>query len=230
MSDQDTDREQPEPMAAFFDARSQSYDDHMRRSVTHFHQFYAAVAAAFDPTEEAVEVLDVGCGTGLELEGILARMPNAAVTGIDLSGEMLARLREKYEGRARALRLIQASYLSADLGERQYDYVVAVMTLHHLLPETRQRLYERIRRALKPGGVYVEGDWVVPAEKERGYLAAYRASLEAGEGVEDGSHHLDVPLSLETLRGLLLGAGFCRFEPVWHEGEAGVFVAAPCWG
>ncbi|MGD8791888.1 MAG: class I SAM-dependent methyltransferase [Anaerolineae bacterium] len=215
----------PEAMADFFEARSGGYDEHMRRAVASFDAFYEAVAQPFTPTDDEVEILDLGCGTGLELGPIVERAPNALITAVDLSAGMLARLRAKYAGRIGRLALVHESYLSWPMAEAGYDYVVAVMTLHHLLPDRKRALYARIRRALRPGGIYVEGDWVVPPEKEAYYLQAYHERLAQVEEPEEGAYHLDIPFSLETQRRLLVEAGFAGVRVIWNKDEAAVYVA-----
>ena len=76
--------EKPEPMATFFNGRAAGYDDYMRDIVfsdTTFAQFYQAVAAPIEKTDEALKILDLGCGTGLEIEALyheqVAGMPQA---------------------------------------------------------------------------------------------------------------------------------------------------------
>ena len=86
---------------------------------------------------------------------------------IDLSEKMLDLFREKHAGHLSQITLIRASYLDVVLESGSFDYAVSVMTLHHLYPETKRHLYEKIRSWLKPGGTYIEGDYVVSEEKER---------------------------------------------------------------
>lgn len=220
-----TERPQPERMSDFFDARSEGYEKHMERTVTSFSGFYEAIASPFPETEDALNILDIGCGTGLELDVILSRAPNAIVTGIDVSAGMLNRLREKHVDRADRLRLVQGSYLEIPLGEGAYDYAVSVMTLHHLLPPNKRDLYCRIRRALKREGAYVEGDWVVSPEEERRHLAEYEEQMRAIGASEGGSYHIDVPLSLETQTRLLKAAGFSTVDVIWQADGNSVYVA-----
>jgi tRNA (cmo5U34)-methyltransferase len=213
-------------MGAFFDHRAAGYDAHMQRSVVSFEAFYAAVAQPIPRTQTVLHVLDVGCGTGLELDPIFGRAPNVRITGIDLSEGMLAALRGKFAARMDQITLTQGSYLDTPFGEGGYDYAVSVMTLHHLLPPRKALLYTKIRRALKPGGGYIEGDYVVSKAEEERLTNAFRQTADsAGPGAEAGAYHLDIPLALETQRRLLLEAGFAGVEVIWHEGEAAVYVA-----
>jgi len=57
---------------------------------------HRATATRVPRTRERVRILDVGCGTGLELEYILERAPNARITATDQAPRMLAELERKY--------------------------------------------------------------------------------------------------------------------------------------
>jgi tRNA (cmo5U34)-methyltransferase len=212
-----------EEMERFFDARAQGYDEHMRSVVRSFESFYDGIAAPIPATDASIRVLDLGCGTGLELAGIWARAPRARITGIDLSAEMLARLRARWTTRASQLELIKGSYLQHPLGERAFDCAVSVMTLHHLVPHQKLDLYSRVRASLMPGGVYVEGDYVVEPAEEARLLAAYDEAIRT-ERPGAPQRHIDVPASLATQEELLRDAGFTGFRLCWREGDAAIYA------
>jgi hypothetical protein len=97
--------------------------------------------------------------------------------------------------------------------------------MHHLLPETKQGLYKRICRSLKPVGKYIEGDYVVSRKRERELLAAFQRKYAAIDAAREGSYHIDIPFCLDTQVELLLGAGFSEVDIAWHGHEAAVMVA-----
>ncbi len=218
-------RRKPEEMASFFDARADGYDAHMRRTVQSFEAFYRAVAEPIVETACPVEILDIGCGTGLELDAIFQKAPRAEVTCMDLSANMLAELARKHAAFAGQIKLVQGSYLFEPFGEGRFDYAVSTMTVHHLLHEAKRDLYRRIRESLKAEGIYIEGDYVVSPEEERQYLGEYPVQVRLAGATSDGSHHIDIPFSVDTQTRLLTEAGFSRVEVVWHEGAAAVMVA-----
>jgi tRNA (cmo5U34)-methyltransferase len=76
------------------------------------------------------------------------------------------------------------------------------MTLHHLLPDKKLELYRNIRQTLKPGGKYMEGDYIVSPEKEAECLAQFEELRRDREDIDDGSHHIDIPMSTATLEDL----------------------------
>jgi tRNA (cmo5U34)-methyltransferase len=214
-----------EQMAAFFDRRADSYDAHMRRVVTDFDGFYRAVAQPIERTEKAITILDLGCGTGLELGFIFDRAPNGQVTAVDLSREMLSRLSEKYADRSDQLTVIATSYLALAIEPARWDHIVSAMTMHHLTYGEKLRLYRAIRRGLKPGGSYIEGDYVVSREEAAEHLARYQQFRREHPGVADGAYHVDIPFCIETQLELLSTAGFSEADVVWQAGAAAVFVA-----
>jgi tRNA (cmo5U34)-methyltransferase len=217
--------ERPEKMTDFFDERSHGYDEHMQQSIASFQAFYEAIAQPMPCTEEVLHILDIGCGTGLEFGPILRRAPNARITGIDLSERMLEQLRSKYVRRLGQITLVQGSFLEVPFDEAEYDYAVSVMTLHHLLPARKRQLYGKIRQALKAKGRYIEGDYVVSKEKAEQMFTEYQESVRFMERCREGNYHVDIPLTMEMQRELLLNAGFAKVEMIWEEGEAAVYVA-----
>jgi len=221
--------EKPENMAAFFDARAAGYDDYMRDDIfpgTMFAQFYQAMSSPIEKTGEPLNILDLGCGTGLEIEALLHRVPNASITGVDLAKNMLELLRQRYVAHVSQITLVADSYLTMPFGTQAYDHIVSALALHHLLRDTKRELYVKIHAALKPGGKYIEGDSVIPAEMESQFLAEYHQQLAGMPQAQDGHYHIDVPFSIDTQRSLLLEAGFKNFELVWQKDSTAVWNVA----
>ena len=148
-----------EKMGAFFDARLEGYEEHQLTAIEGAREFYPFTAGLL-PAEPGARVLDLGCGTGLELEGYFARNPAAAVTGIDLAPGMLEALRRKFPGKD--LTLILGSYFDAELGEGVFDAAVSVESLHHFTKAEKIPLYEKLHRALKPCGYFILTDYFAP--------------------------------------------------------------------
>ena len=195
-----------EKMTDFFAARIDGYDAHMKRDIVGASEFYAFTASQL-PDDPGAQVLDLGCGTGLELEEYFARNPGARVTGIDLSEVMLDALKAKFADRA--LTLIHGSYFDVPLGENQYDGAVSVESLHHFPAEMKAALYGRLHAALRDGGAFILTDYFAEsAELERQYFQEFEA-MKAEQDVEDGEiYHYDTPLLVEHEMDILRRAGF----------------------
>jgi tRNA (cmo5U34)-methyltransferase len=229
---QDTEQvEEMEPveeMAAFFDARAVGYDDYIRETIFAgiFAPFYEAVSAPIGRTEEPLRILDLGCGTGLEIEALLESVPNALITGVDVAENMLDLLRTRYATHMGQITLVADSYQTMPFGTQAYDHVISVMSFHHMLRDTKREMYAKIHAALKLGGKYIEGDSVIPLEMEDQFLAEYYECAATVPPAPDGQYHIDVPFSIETQKALLLEAGFKDFELVWQKDSSAVWNIA----
>ena len=55
-------------------------------------------------------ILEIGCGTGRNIEALCRRFPEAKITGVDLSSQMLDQAWSKLKSSIGRVRLIQAAY------------------------------------------------------------------------------------------------------------------------
>lgn len=206
-----TEDEPLETMGGFFDRRVDSYEDHMRPWRAYYRWLGELIPA------QAETLLDLGCGTGLELDEIFRLHPDIRVTGIDLAPGMLARLREKHP--ERNLTLTVGDYLTVPLAPCAFDVAVAFETLHHFPPETKLGLFRRIFAALRPGGMLLEGDYIAESDEMETYLFQELARRRARQHVPEGTFvHFDTPLTLAHELSLLSQAGFTA-EVLGYRGE-----------
>ena len=151
-----------ERMDCFFEARLDGYDEHMRRDIESADEFYPFTAERL-PAAPNCRILDLGCGTGLELEELFLRNPSAKVTGIDLSQGMLSALKKKFVDRD--VSLIVGSYFSVPFGVDAFDAAVSVESLHHFTKEEKIPLYAKLCRALKKNGYFILTDYFSPSDE-----------------------------------------------------------------
>ncbi len=197
-----------EPMAAFFDVRADGYEAHMRHH-RDLDRLYAAVAEHIAQTDAPITILDLGCGTGMELAPVLKRAPNARITCVDVSAAMLDLLRQAYADRMEQITVVQASYLDWPYPQEAFDYALSTYSLHHLLPERKTAIYRNILAALKNGGCYIEADYMVREKEMAEALRQYHEKM-AVLGGASGEYHIDIPFTPEVQVGLLREAGFAR--------------------
>lgn len=194
-----------EGMGDFFTSRLEGYEDHM-----------SIWAKAYVRMAELVPrncrtLLDLGCGTGLELDEIYRKLPDVQVTGVDLCEAMLGELARKHADKAP--KLICADYFAADLGESAFDVAISFETLHHFTAEKKREGFEKICRALKPGGVYIQADYIACCDEEESLLFDVCAKKRARDGIaEDVFVHFDTPLTLEHEMEAMRAAGFAQVE------------------
>jgi Methylase involved in ubiquinone/menaquinone biosynthesis len=214
-----------EKMDDFFAARVDGYDEHMRTNIEGASGFYAYTASLL-PRAAGSRVLDLGCGTGLELEEYFRLSPDAAVTGIDLSDAMLQALKAKLGNRN--IRLINASYFDEPLGEKTFDAAVSVESLHHFPAEQKERLYTKLHAALEENGCFVLTDYFAESEDLEKEYFRNLAQLKQEQGLpDDVFFHYDTPLTVEHEMDVLRRAGFrdVRIMQQWGESTCTVLAS-----
>ena len=205
-----------EKMGDFFEARLDGYDEHMLKNIESASEFYPFTAEQL-PMGEGSRVLDLGCGTGLELEEYYARNPSACVTGIDLSRGMLSALEQKFPDKK--ISLLCGSYFDLPLGEGVYDAAVSVESLHHFTKEEKIPLYAKLLCALKAGGYFILTDYFAVSDAEERMHRENFAALKAEQGIADGEfYHYDTPLTIRNETEALMTAGFASVEVIGNWG------------
>ena len=212
-----------EKMDEFFENRLSDYDRHMLADIDGASGFYAYTAAKL-PTAPGTRILDLGCGTGLELEQYFPLNPTAHVTGIDLSKAILEALAAKFPDKA--LTLIHASYFGLDLGSEQYHAAVSVESLHHFTADLKMTLYQKLHRSLKPAGYFILTDYFAESEAlEKEYFANLE-NLKREQGItDDAFYHYDTPLTVEHEMEILTKAGFPQVEILKSWGSTHTVIA-----
>ena len=193
-------------MADFFEARLDMYDNHMKNDIEGAKEFYPFTAECLTKTSGAT-VLDLGCGTGLELEEYFKLNPTAEITGVDLSGGMLKVLSEKFSDKN--LTLIEGSYFDVPFGENKFDSAVSVESLHHFTKEQKLPLYERLCKSLKADGYFILTDYFAPDDEYEKFYRNELIRLKNEQGIADNEfYHYDTPLTVQHETEALLEAGF----------------------
>lgn len=211
-----------EKMDDFFTARVEGYDEHMIANVEGCREAYPKVAKLVPHGVQTL--LDLGCGTGLELDHIFRLYPQIVVTGIDLTQAMLDKLRKKHPDKA--LHLICGDYFTVDFGKECFDCAVSFETMHHFSKESKTKLYRRVCDALKEGGVYIECDYMVETQAEEDLWFSENARFRREAGIpHDVYCHYDTPCTIENQLFMFREAGFTSAVHVFRIGGTSIIVA-----
>ena len=214
--------EKLEKMSDFFTCRAESYDEHMLCEVDGCREGYEKMADLVPC--DCKELLDLGCGTGLELDPIFRKHPDLSVTGIDLTAAMLRKLREKYPDKA--LDLICGDYFKEDFGTERFDCAVSFQTMHHFTREKKTELYKRIYASLKKDGVYIECDYMVETQSEEDHWFSENDRIRKEQGIAaDEFYHYDTPCTVDNQIEMLKKAGFSFVKKVFRKENTTMLVA-----
>lgn len=108
-----------------------------------------ALLRRLPPTVQPSRILEVGCGTGRNLASLARLFPEAELTGIDLSAEMLTRARQRLQIHGDRVHLEQQAYGQKDIG--QFDLIIASYALSMFNPGWNHAL-DAMRNDLAPNG------------------------------------------------------------------------------
>ena len=212
-----------EKMSDFFEARLDGYNSHMMTNIECASEFYPFTAKQL-PTAENCCILDLGCGTGLELQEYYKLNSSAKVTGIDLSEGMLTELQRKFVGKD--ITLILGSYFDVPLGENVFDAAISVESLHHFTKEEKVGLYSKLHIALKDDGYFILTDYFSLSDDEERMHRNNLIALKTEQGITDDEfYHYDTPLTVKHELEALVEAGFASVE-VLNNWEATYTVKA----
>jgi len=139
-----------------------TYLAEMAEEIPGYQELQEAVVAATAGVR-AARVLELGTGTGETAMRVRANHPGADWVGIDASEPMLARARERLSGAD-----LRLQRLEDELPAGPFDLVVSALAVHHLDGPGKRDLFLRIARVLRPDGVFVLGDVVVPPSGQPG--------------------------------------------------------------
>ena len=199
-----------EKMADFFEKRLDGYDEHMLKDIESAGEFYPFTAKCL-PITPKCRILDLGCGTGLELQEYYLLNPSAKVTGIDLSQGMLSALKKKFADKD--ITLVCGSYFDLPFGENAFDSAVSVESLHHFTKTEKIPLYTKLRTALKDDGYFILTDYFSLSDEEERAHRNDLAALKTAQGIgDDEFYHYDTPLTVQHETDALLEAGFIKVE------------------
>ncbi|MDO5046630.1 class I SAM-dependent methyltransferase [Campylobacter sp.] len=147
-------------------------------------------------------VLDVGCGGGLNLKNIAAKLKSGQIFGVDYSKDCVEYCKKLNQDAVRKgkMQILEASVENLPFEEAKFDLITAFETIY-FWPDLRQNLKE-VNRVLKPAGSF--------------YIFTELALEEKNKIWEKWVPNMRVYTSSE-LFDMLREAGFSNTENIAHE-------------
>jgi demethylmenaquinone methyltransferase/2-methoxy-6-polyprenyl-1,4-benzoquinol methylase len=109
----------------------------------------------FQANKDNIEVIDLMTGMGETWYAVKRKFPNARLSALDFSSEMLKNAKKKNKQHfGNKINLLQQDVLENDLPSNHYDVVVCAFGLKTLGSEQLQTLAKEVRRILKEGGQF----------------------------------------------------------------------------
>lgn len=185
--------ERNQKVRAFFNEKFDGYDD------VHEEFMGTKTVLADNLDKDTKRILDLGAGTGLELIHLFELFPDAEVTVIDITENMLEKLKQR--SFADRVTTICGDFFEVSFGEN-YDAVISTSALHHFKKEEKMVLYKKIFECLKNNGEFINCDYIaLTQEIEDEQLYELEHNM-------DDDKHIDIPLTVENELEILKTVGF----------------------
>lgn len=185
--------ERNQKQRTFFNEKIDSYDQ--------VHETYMEtkkmLAESLD--KDTKRILDLGAGTGLELIHLFEVFPDASVTVVDISENMLNELSKR--NFANRVTTICGDFFEVDFGNN-YDAVISTSALHHFKPQEKVTLYKKIYDCLKENGQFINCDKISLNQEDQEH------SMYELEHNIDNYKHIDTPLTVDNEISILGQVGF----------------------
>ncbi len=209
-----------------FDEVAAEFDETMQKLIPHYHQLLDSLVEAlpYQPND-SFRIIDLGCGTGCIGQRVLRRFPNARLTCVDFSRQMLLMAEQKLSS---LYPTVGISYCQADFNEfdftQPYEAIVSSLALHHLADDERkQGFYHKIWQALTADGIHMNMENVMSSNQrlQELYIQKWHDFMALSYGEEEiqtkwlaGYYEDDRPISLSKHFAMMEAAGFCEVDVV----------------
>jgi len=204
-----------EKMAEHFDKEAEKHDSFFLDELG-LKEFYDEIENQLGKCNRNKNILVLGCGSGLEVERIKTE---SKVTAVDISENMIMKLKEKKLHNLVTLKTICGSFLDITFEKNHYDIVLSCYAMHHFNETQKIALYKKLNNSLAKNGVFLNGDSMVNTLEEEKERFERAQQIYDEKNMPFASLHIDVHFCYEHELEVLHEAGFDEviLERKWHK-------------
>lgn len=215
---------------------SAQYDRDIRNSIPFHEEIHEAIQSFIMDTWAPLaplDILDLGVGTGLTSKVIQVLLPQANLTVVDFSENMIAGARERLG--VERVNYAVADYSKTDIAVGRFNIIMSVIGMHHQTDVGKILMFNKIRRGLERGnGVFIFGDLVTFRDPQKAALEAARHYHHLVEKAADDktlaewAHHhmfLNQLATLEDQLDWLKEVGFENVQVVYQQFQTALIIA-----
>ncbi|MBU1075773.1 MAG: methyltransferase domain-containing protein, partial [Spirochaetes bacterium] len=178
-------------------------------------------------------VLDLGAGTGNLSRTILETYPEAKVTLVDFSSNMLEEVSHVLSKHKGTYTIREGDLFRIDYPEEEYNCVISSFALHHGRgADVYGQLYKKIYKSLKQPGLFICCDVIEGSHKpfselnEGGWREFLKKNFSEKEIARIFSNYRqeDSPLAMKEHLDLLADAGFINSDVLWKKFNFGIYA------
>lgn len=205
-----------------FAKQADEYEKLMVKLVPQYLEQHQIIYNLLPEEDKNCRVLDLGCGNGILSELVFQKLPHSFVVGFDLTKNMLNAFEKKLSDYSGNFELKQGDFRTDSIG-KDYDIIIAGLTLHHLTWQEREKFYQDLYSSLNTGGLFIARDIIVDEDQTvmKEQYTYWKKFMESqGEDPEFWySKHIekDHPMTLADHFAWLRKAGFSKVACQWRQ-------------
>lgn len=217
-----------------FNDEAEKFDKTVHITIPRYEEMTDVLISCIPYDNEDIKVLDLGCGTGNITMKVLERFPNAHVTCLDISENMLGLAKRKLASYD-SIEYVLGDFTIIDIID-SYDVIISSLALHHITTdEAKLDMYQHIYDALNEGGIFYNAD-VVKSNSE--YLEQLNESVfvefmksnglsqDEIDAHKQKRHANDFPITLTKHIQLMQKVGFTDAEVIWKYYSNAIYGAS----
>jgi len=217
----------------FYDAISHDYTSLLNRTVPWYQEMLEMMFAYFPDDFTPSKILELGCGSGNLTALLRLRFPDAEITAVDFSAEIIEVCKARI-GKTDSIQYVQKDFKAIDFPKESFDLVMSSISIHHLHNEQKQKLFDKLYLYLKPKSVLIYADQCRGATDDiyaKNMLAWKKGAFKLGSTQADWNIWMkhqeehDFHASVENQLQWLSNSGFINLDILWRKFLWSVFYA-----
>jgi len=144
-----------------FEKEADQFDSIIVKIIPYYETMLSALIDSihFD-TNDAIRIIDLGCGTGTIAKRLFEKFPNAKIVCLDIASNMIDIAKHKLSDHK------NTEFIIGDFSkinfEEQFDVVVSSLALHHIeSDEEKKEFFKKIYTILGKNGQFINADVVL---------------------------------------------------------------------
>lgn len=187
-------------------------------------------------------IIELGCGSGHLALLLLQHFKSVEIISIDNSDKMINDAFQKIfdydKSLCERIKFIEcdlSSYDSLNKNLLEFDYadvIVSSLTLHHILPNRKAKLFKQLHEVLSKKGFFINGDIYKGANKQTESLYRniwdFKLKQDFSEKeLQKRKEHrtFESPTTMKLEKEYLMQSGFSSVSALWKELIFGVLLA-----